>query len=40
MNAIEGTIEGLDEETLNQLKQSAIEDTEITETQNTNEDIQ
>ena len=40
MENIEGTIEGLDEETLNLLKQSAIEDTEITETQNTNEDIQ
>ena len=40
MNEVEGTIEALDEETLNQLKQSAIEDTEIKETQNTNEDIQ
>ncbi len=40
MNAIEGTIEGIDPETLNELKQSAIEDTEIKETQNTNEDIQ
>lgn len=43
MNDIEGTIEGLDEETLNELKKNAIEgisNEEITETQNTNEDIQ
>jgi len=40
MNENEGTIEALDEETLNQLKQSAIEDTDIKETQNDNEDIQ
>ena len=33
-------VEELDEETLNQLKQSAIEDTSIKETENTNEDIQ
>jgi hypothetical protein len=40
MNEVEGTIEALDEETLNQLKQSAIQDTDIKETQNDNEDIQ